>query len=189
MSLKTPPPGWVGMTGYKMSRFSRQFMKFPALLKFWPLKLPPWDSPGVGWVKFCWVQMIPGSIRICMPNLVAIWRSCRKKRGGTDRRTHTQRDTAALCIRLSVLWRERYLFQHLRKRSCTTTQGCFPRDGTGRTCWDQTRRMGRTSTRWVAVRTRFQFVLIVLPLKTPGLTKLCGFDMEGGGGGTARTRF
>ena len=48
-----------------------------------------WD--GVGWVKFVWVRMIPGSIRICVPNLVAVRRSCRKG-GGVQVRlaTHTK---------------------------------------------------------------------------------------------------
>ena len=36
---------------------------------------------------------------MCVPNLVAIRRSCRKKGGGTDRQTHTQRDAAALYSR------------------------------------------------------------------------------------------
>ena len=45
----------------------------------------------LGWVKFVWVRMIPGSIRICMQNLVAVGWSCRKK-GQTD----TQRGTVAL---------------------------------------------------------------------------------------------
>ena len=27
VSHKTPPPGWVGVRGYKMNRFSRQFMR------------------------------------------------------------------------------------------------------------------------------------------------------------------
>ena len=38
--------------------------------------------------------MIPGTIRICVPNLVVVRRSCRKK--GGYRQTHRQRDTAAL---------------------------------------------------------------------------------------------
>ena len=45
----------------------------------------------------------PVSIRICVPNLVAVRRSCRKK-GDTDRQTYRQRDTAALYYsRLSSL--------------------------------------------------------------------------------------
>ena len=49
VSPKTPPHGWVGMTGCKMNRFSQQFMTFPELLKCGPLKLPP---GGLG-VEFC----------------------------------------------------------------------------------------------------------------------------------------
>ena len=49
--------------------------------------------------------MIPGSIRTCVPNLVAVRRSCRKNGGGgyrqTHTHTHTQRDTAALYSRLA----------------------------------------------------------------------------------------
>ncbi len=90
VSPKTPPHEWVGMTCYKMNLFSQQFMKFQELLKFGLLKLPPETPPGVGWVKLFWVRMIPGSIRKCVPNLVAV-RSCRKKEGGggTDRHTRT----------------------------------------------------------------------------------------------------
>ena len=92
-------------------------MKFPALLKLWPLKLlsPPhpvvyWFSGQLmtfpellnflppGWVKFVWDRMIPGSIRTWVSNFVAVRRSCRRG-GGTDR--HTQRDTAALYSRLA----------------------------------------------------------------------------------------
>ena len=92
MSPKTPPHEWVGMTGYKMNLFSQQFMKFQEVLKIGLLKLPPETPPwcGVGWVKLFWVRMIPGSIRTCVPNLVAV-RSCRKKEGGgvqTDTHAH-----------------------------------------------------------------------------------------------------
>ena len=58
-----PPPrrmGWGGgymfwlffSADFFFYRFSRQFVKFPALLKFWPPNLPPgrWTpSDGVGW--------------------------------------------------------------------------------------------------------------------------------------------
>ena len=91
VSRKTPPHEWVGMTGYKMNLFSQQFMKFQELLKFGLLQLPPETPPpwcGVG--KLFWVRMIPGSIRTCVPNLVAVRRSCRKNGGGgTDRHTRT----------------------------------------------------------------------------------------------------
>ena len=41
VSPKTPPPGWVGVTGNKINRFSRQFMKFLGLFFiFDPLKSP-----------------------------------------------------------------------------------------------------------------------------------------------------
>ena len=36
--------------------------------------------------------MSPTSTRICVPNLVAVRRSCRKKGGGTDRQTDRQTD-------------------------------------------------------------------------------------------------
>ena len=36
--------------------------------------------------------MGPVSTRTCVPNLVAVRRSCRKKRGGTDRQTGRQAD-------------------------------------------------------------------------------------------------
>ena len=57
VSSKTPPPGWVGMTGYKINKFSRQSMIFPRLLNFWPLKIPPhiplgWS--GSNFVGFEW---------------------------------------------------------------------------------------------------------------------------------------
>ena len=91
--LKRPHHEWVGMTGYKKNIFSQQFMKFQEVLKCGLLKLPPETPPpwcGVGWVKMFWVRMIPGSIRTCVPNLVAVRRSCRKKRGGGGyRQTHT----------------------------------------------------------------------------------------------------
>ena len=41
-----PPVGW----GVKMYPFSRQFMKIPGLLKFWPLNPQPQD--GVGLIFF-----------------------------------------------------------------------------------------------------------------------------------------
>ena len=45
---------------------------------------------GVG--KFFLLRMSPVSTRICVPNLVAVRRSCRKKGGGgTDRQTDRQR--------------------------------------------------------------------------------------------------
>ena len=59
-------------------------------LDFWivdPIK-PPWDPLGVGWVKFVWARMIPGSIRACVPNLFAVRRSCRKKGGYRHKDTH-----------------------------------------------------------------------------------------------------
>ncbi len=52
VSPKTPPPRWVGMTGYKMNPFSRQFMKFLELLKCWPPKTSTPTPPGVVGVKF-----------------------------------------------------------------------------------------------------------------------------------------
>ena len=44
--------------------------------------------------------MSPISTRICVPNLVAVGRSCRKKMGGTDRQT---KKTAALYSRC-LMW-------------------------------------------------------------------------------------
>ena len=67
--LTPPPVGWggVGVTcfGYFFGRiffvyrFSRQFVKFPALLKFWPPQ-PPRESgpPGVGWVNICFIDFL-----------------------------------------------------------------------------------------------------------------------------------
>ena len=69
----TPPPrrmGWGG--GYMFwlffrhnfcfYRFSRQFVKFPALLKFWPPPQPPppreSGPPGVGWVNICFIDFL-----------------------------------------------------------------------------------------------------------------------------------
>ena len=63
-------------------------MTFPGLLiEFLTPKTP------LGWVNF-----FPISIGICVPNLVAVRRSCRKNRGDADTHTHKQtaRDTAAL---------------------------------------------------------------------------------------------
>ena len=42
-----------------------------------------------------WLRMSPISTRICVPNLVAVRRSCRKKMGGTDRQT---KKTAAFIV-------------------------------------------------------------------------------------------
>ena len=45
---------------------------------------------GVGWVNYFQLRMNPVSTRICVPNLVAVRRSCRKRGGGyrqTDSRT------------------------------------------------------------------------------------------------------
>ena len=55
MFAPNPPPsvGWGGggRGGVGVfDRFSLQFVKFPALLKFWPLPPPP-GPPGVGWVN------------------------------------------------------------------------------------------------------------------------------------------
>ena len=49
-------------------------------------------TPGVGWVNFFQLRMSPISTRICVPNLVAVRRSCRKKKGGvqTDRQRKLQ---------------------------------------------------------------------------------------------------
>ena len=52
---------------------------------FYPLKLGP---PGDGLVNIFQIWIIPRSIHICVPNLVAVWWSCRKKGVGTD--THTK---------------------------------------------------------------------------------------------------
>ena len=45
----------------------------------------------------------PASIRICVPNLVAVRRTCLKKGGGGYRQTDRQRETAALYSRLLVV--------------------------------------------------------------------------------------
>ena len=74
-------------------------------LNFDPLK-PPREPPGWGWVKCFWARMIHGSIRTCVPNLVAVRRSCRKRGGGTDThmhastyaRTHAHKGTLQLYI-------------------------------------------------------------------------------------------
>ncbi len=64
----------------------------------------------VRWVNFFKVRASPVSIRICMPNLVAVRRSCRKKRGGTDRRPDRQTDKGTLQL---------YLYINLRRsRDC-----------------------------------------------------------------------
>ena len=53
-------------------------------------------TPGVGQL-FLGESLSPVSIRICVPNLVAVRQSCQKKGGvQTDRQTARQRDTAAL---------------------------------------------------------------------------------------------
>ena len=59
-----------------MYRFSRQFMTFPELLIFGHPKK----------------TTSPISTRICVPNLVAVRRSCRRGGGGTDRQTDRQTD-------------------------------------------------------------------------------------------------
>ena len=51
----------------------------------------------MGWVKFVWVRMIPRSMRICVPNLVAVRLSCRKK-GGVEAHRHTHKRTLQLHI-------------------------------------------------------------------------------------------
>ena len=81
-------------------------------------KTPPETPPGVGWVKLFWVRMIPGSIRTCMPNLVAVRRSCRKKRGGG-----VQTDTHQTC-QVSRITREshgfwQFLKAHGRDAQCS----------------------------------------------------------------------
>ena len=60
--------GWGGVTCFCyffgricfFYRFSRQFVKFPALLKFWSPNPPPRDAglPGVGWVKICFIDFL-----------------------------------------------------------------------------------------------------------------------------------
>ena len=92
----TPPVGWggVGVTcfGYFFGRiflvyrFSRQFVNFPALLKFGPPN-PPRDAgpPGVGWVNICfidfldihgshWHWLIEGSENDVITSTDSLWR-------------------------------------------------------------------------------------------------------------------
>ena len=61
----TPPPPVGTCFAYFFGRFffvyrfSRQFVKFPALFKFWPPNPPPgrW-TPGVGWVNICFIDFL-----------------------------------------------------------------------------------------------------------------------------------
>ena len=76
---------------------------FPDLWMFDPMHKIPLGPPSGGWVRFVFVRMIPRSIRIYEPNLVAVRRSCRKRGGGvmqTD--THAQRDTAANFLPITI---------------------------------------------------------------------------------------
>ena len=99
LPLTLPPPTPPPVNFYW---FSGLFITFPGLFNFWPPKTPLWPPPPrAGWVKIVCVRMVPGPIRICVPNLVAVRRSCRK-RGYIQ--THTQKDTAALYGRC-VWWR------------------------------------------------------------------------------------
>ena len=119
---ETPPPGWV--RGYQMNTFSRQFMRFPKLSKFWSLILTPggvgvkhfllifWavhDIPrtfetGVGWVKFFFSWEWVSYLCECVPNLVGVRRSCRKKSGGgVQTRTKRRFARAPLPVRHSFL--------------------------------------------------------------------------------------
>ena len=62
----TPPPvgtcfGYFFGRIFFVYRFSRQFVKFPALFKCWPPNPPPpgtLDSPGVGWVNICFIDFL-----------------------------------------------------------------------------------------------------------------------------------
>ena len=114
LPLKLPPPvGW-GLIFFIF--FSGQFLTFPGL--FEPLKFP------LGWVTLFWVRTNPGSIRICVPNLVAVRRSCRKVGGGIDRQTdiqtdrqtyihtYTQMDAAALYSRWHLQYKSFSLGDH-----------------------------------------------------------------------------
>ena len=88
-TTKTPSPWWGG--GVSNFFFLGSSWHFPDFWIFDSLKSPLrplWG--GVG--QICWARMIPGSTRTCVPNLVAVRRSCRKK-GGTDRHTDTQTHT------------------------------------------------------------------------------------------------
>ena len=100
-----PVPLWLGGEG--VNSFG-QLMTFPGLLNCWPPK-PPWDPPGMGWVKCFWPWMIPGSIRTCVPNLVAVRRSCRKK-GWGYRHTHPHTPT--------------HTPTHVRTQARTRTHAC-----------------------------------------------------------------
>ena len=94
VSPKTPPHEWVGMTGYKMNLFSQQFMKFQEVLQFGLLKLPP-ETPPLVWGGVGQIVLGSNDSRI-NPHMRAKF-GCsqkvlsKKKRGVTDRHTHTRR--------------------------------------------------------------------------------------------------
>ena len=95
LSSPPPPPSHVGWGLHFLLIFWTAHDISPTFVNLWPPKTPlrlPWGGSNVFLIR--WFPA--GSIRICMPNLVAIRRSCRKK--GGYRQTHTQRDTAALYI-------------------------------------------------------------------------------------------
>ena len=71
------------------------------LVEFLTPQNPSWHPPGVGCVNiFFKLRMSPISMRLCVPNLDAVRRSCRKK--GVQTQTDRQRDAAALYSRFVV---------------------------------------------------------------------------------------
>ncbi len=87
LTPKTPNPRVV----WGLNSFSGQLKTFPGL-NFWPPKIPP-GTPWGGVGQLFWARMIPESIRTCVPNLVAVRRSCRKR--GVQTHTHTHTHTHA----------------------------------------------------------------------------------------------
>ena len=115
-----PPKTSTLSTGFffNIGLFSGQFMTFPKPLIFDTLKNPtqtnltqptPWGGLGQIFFSWEWVPYIL-STRICVPNLVAVRRSCQKKGGvQTDRETD-RRKLQLYIVDGCILWTENKMF-------------------------------------------------------------------------------